>query len=186
MGIAIANELYRQGAEVLLVLGPVETTIPSNGIQVVRVTSAEQMYEACIQNFENIDLAIMAAAVADYTPVEVAKQKIKKKDRTLLIELTKTRDILKDLGERKVNSQVLVGFALETSNEKENAKEKLERKNADMIIMNSLNDPGAGFRHDTNKVTIFQKGGREFSFDIKSKDDVAHDIVETIIKTYYA
>ncbi len=186
MGIAIAKELYRQGAEVLLVLGPVQGEVSANGIRVVHVTSAMEMHDACLQSFNSMDMAIMAAAVADYTPAEAELQKIKKKENYLQLELTKTKDILKSLGEKKVHGQVLVGFALETNNEKQNAIEKLERKNADMIVMNSLNDAGAGFGHNTNKITIFQKGGKEIAFGIKSKDDVARDIVDILIKTYYA
>lgn len=186
MGIAIARELYNQGAEVSLVLGPVSTHFTANGIQLTRVNSANDMYNACQEKFETADITIMAAAVADYTPVTKAQQKIKKREGILNVELTKTKDILKSLGEKKKAGQVLVGFALETVNEKEYALEKLEKKNADMIVLNSLNDAGAGFGHDTNKITIFQKGGHEISFDTKSKDEVAKDIVDTIIKTFYA
>jgi phosphopantothenoylcysteine decarboxylase/phosphopantothenate--cysteine ligase len=128
----------------------------------------------------------MAAAVADYRPVSRAEEKIKKKEAELTLQLTKTKDILKSLGEKKKKGQVLVGFALETTNEKANALEKLEKKNADMIILNSLNDPGAGFGHDTNKVTIYRKGGDELRFDVKSKEEVARDIVDTIIRFHYA
>jgi phosphopantothenoylcysteine decarboxylase/phosphopantothenate--cysteine ligase len=124
--------------------------------------------------------------VADYTPVEKAKEKIKKKDEILTIELTKTKDILKSLGEKKNERQVLVGFALETSNERKNAIEKLRTKNADLIILNSIKDEGAGFGHDTNKITIFEKGGKEFDFSLKQKEEAARDIVDTIIKLYYA
>lgn len=186
MGIALAKELSRKGAEVSLVLGPSNTGFSANGIQVTRVTSANEMYDACQRLFESADIAIMAAAVADYMPVKKAEQKIKKSEAGLQLELIKTKDILKSLGERKKEGQVLVGFALETINEKAHALEKLERKNADMIVLNSLNDSGAGFGNDTNKITIFQKGGNEIDFEIKSKDEVAKDIVDTIIKTYYA
>lgn len=186
MGIAIAKELYRRGADVSLILGPVATNFSDNGINLVRVTSADDMYNACHQIFEETDIAIMSAAVADYMPVAKAKQKIKKKDDNLNLELTKTKDILKSLGEKKRKGQILVGFALETVNEKQYALEKLDKKNADMIVLNSLNDAGAGFSHDTNKITIFQKEGIETHFDTKSKEEVAKDIVETIIKSYYA
>jgi phosphopantothenoylcysteine decarboxylase/phosphopantothenate--cysteine ligase len=186
MGIAIAKELYRQGAEVSLILGPTTNSFSANGIQLTRVTSAADMYDACHKIFENVDLAVMAAAVADYTPVTKAEQKIKKNDSNLNLELTKTKDILKSLGEKKKPNQVLVGFALETVNEKQYALEKLQKKNADMIVLNSLNDSGAGFGHDTNKVTIFQREGKEIQFETKSKDEVAKDIVSTIIKSYYA
>lgn len=186
MGIAIAKELYKQGAEVSLILGPVTTDFSVNGIHLTRVTSADDMYNACHEIFEKTDIAIMAAAVADYMPAAKAEQKIKKKEDNLNLELTKTKDILKSLGEKKKPGQILVGFALETANEKEYALEKLVKKNADMIILNSLNDAGAGFGHDTNKITIFQKDGKETHFDTKSKEGVAKDIIETIINSYYA
>ncbi len=186
MGIAIAKELHKRGADVSLVLGPVNNVFSVNGIHLTRVTSAEDMYQACHKIFDSVDIAIMAAAVADYTPATKAEQKIKKNEAELNLELTKTKDILKSLGEKKRTGQILVGFALETVNEKEYALEKLNKKNADMIVLNSLNDTGAGFGHDTNKVTIFQKEGKELHFDTKSKDEVAKDIVDTIINSYYA
>ena len=186
MGIAIARELYRRGAEVTLIMGPSPIDFSSNGIGLIRVVSAEDMYKASNKAFENADIAVMSAAVADYTPVTKADQKIKKKEKQFSLELTRTKDILKSLGEKKRKGQVLVGFALETANEKENALEKLEKKNADMIVLNSLNDEGAGFGHDTNKITIFRKGGEELRFDTKTKDEVAKDIVDTIIRIHYA
>ncbi len=186
MGIAIAKELYRRGAEVTLIMGPASTEFSANGINLVRVTSADDMYNACLGLFEKADLAVMSAAVADYTPVTRADQKIKKKEDHFNLELTKTKDILKSLGEKKKQGQVLVGFALETSNEKEHALDKLAKKNADMIVLNSLNDKGAGFGHDTNKVTIFSREGEEIKFDTKTKDEVAKDIVDTIIRLHYA
>ena len=186
MGIAIAKELYIRGAEVSLILGPVATNFSANGIKIIRVTSANEMYNACHEIFEQMDMAIMSAAVADYTPVAKAEQKIKKKDAEFNLELTKTKDILKSLGDKKKKGQILVGFALETTNEKQYALDKLVKKNADMIVLNSLNDEGAGFGHDTNKITIFQKEGKEIHFDTKSKEEVAKDIIETIINSYYA
>ena len=186
MGIAIAKELFRQGAEVTLVAGPLHTSFSANGIQVINVTSAAEMYQACLLVFQSADLAVMSAAVADYTPVTQAQEKIKKNEEVFSLELKRTRDILKSLGEIKKKDQVLVGFALETTDERNYALGKLESKNADMIVLNSLNDAGAGFGIDTNKVTIFQKGGMEARFDTKSKEAVAKDIVETIIKSYYA
>jgi len=186
MGIAIAKELYRRGADVTLIMGPSPIDFSSNGIGLIRVVSAEDMYKASNKAFENADIAVMSAAVADYTPVTKADQKIKKKEKQFSLELTRTKDILKSLGEKKKKGQVLVGFALETANEKENALEKLEKKNADMIVLNSLNDEGAGFGHDTNKITIFRKGGEELRFDTKTKDEVAKDIVDTIIRIHYA
>lgn len=186
MGLAIARELQHRGAEVTLIMGPTQVDMSSNGIPIVKVKTADEMYRASNKVFEKSDIAIMAAAVADYAPVAIAKEKIKKKEDKLMLELTKTKDILKSLGEKKKEGQVLVGFALETNDEERNAADKLQKKNADMIILNSLNDPGAGFGHDTNKITIFEKGGQQFSFDTKSKNEVAKDIVDTIIRLYYA
>jgi phosphopantothenoylcysteine decarboxylase / phosphopantothenate---cysteine ligase len=185
MGIAIAQELYRRGADVSLVLGPSAADFSANGIKLIRVTSADDMYNACHRIFKETDLAVMAAAVADYTPVKKADQKIKKTEPGLTLELTKTKDILKSLGAIKTGKQILVGFALETVDEKEYALKKLETKNADMIVLNSLNDAGAGFGHDTNKITIFQKDGTERQFETKSKNEVAKDIVNTIVNSYY-
>ena len=185
MGIAIAKELYHRGAAVTLVMGPSQYEFSAEGIAVVRVKTADQMYKSCHESHPGSDLTVMAAAVADYTPVETADQKIKKKSDSLTITLSKTKDILKSLGEKKNSKQVLVGFALETNDEKKNALEKLAKKNADMIILNSMMDAGAGFGFDTNKITIFDKSGQEFSFDTKSKTDVAKDIVDTIIRLYY-
>ena len=186
MGIAIARELYHRGAEVTLIMGPSPVDIAANGVALVRVQTADEMYKISSEAFSTTDIAVMAAAVADYTPVSKAAEKIKKKEDKLVIELTKTKDILKSLGEKKKEGQVLVGFALETNNEEAYAMEKLRSKHADMIVLNSLNDPGAGFGHDTNKITIFEKGGRSFGFETKPKDQVAKDIVDTIIRLYYA
>ena len=185
MGVAIAEEMKNRGADVVLILGPSVIKVPE-GIEVIKVKSANEMYEACINRFNAIDIAVMSAAVADYTPVSLSKEKIKKTDNVFNIELTKTKDILKSLGERKTNKQLLVGFALETNNEKEYALKKLQTKKADMIVLNSLNDSGAGFGYDTNKITIFDKQGNEYPFDIKSKNEVAKDIVNTIIKLLHA
>lgn len=185
MGSAIAQELYHRGAEVTLITGPsnIETL---NGVNVIKVNTAEEMYEACTTSFKNADIGVMAAAVADYTPVKKAKEKIKKTGKNIFLELEQTPDILKSLGDQKTKKQVLVGFALETTNEKKNALQKLKKKNADLIILNSLNDKGAGFGKDTNKVTIFEKNGQEFQFEIKTKQEVAKDIVNTIIQLFYA
>lgn len=182
MGIAIARELYSRGAEVTLVLGPSSQLITDNGIIVKRVKTAEEMYKACTEVFPLTDIAVMSAAVADYTPAAKAGEKIKKQADTWQLEFKKTRDILKSLGERKSDKQFLAGFALETNNEKEYALNKLKSKNADMIVMNSLRDEGAGFGHDTNKITIFDKAGHEYNFDTKSKTAVAKDIVDTITR----
>jgi phosphopantothenoylcysteine decarboxylase/phosphopantothenate--cysteine ligase len=185
MGIAIAQELRNRGAEVILVLGPTKLNLDRNGIKVIDVTTAEEMYNACNEQFSDADLTIMAAAVADYTPVEVADKKIKKSADEMTIELRKTKDILKHLGQMKKTGQVVVGFALETNNEKEHAREKLRSKNADMIVLNSLNDTGAGFGTDTNKVIIFDKSGKEFDFDLLSKTDVAKNIIDIVTRLYY-
>jgi len=186
MGLAIAEELYARGADVTLIMGPSSIQLPANGIKYVRVNTAEEMDYACTQQFNKSDIGIMAAAVADYTPVEVSPDKIKKKGGELIIELKKTKDILKTLGEHKSSKQVLVGFALETNNEREYALEKLKSKNADMVVLNSLNDKGAGFGTDTNKITIFDKSGKEFSYDLMSKNEAAKNIVDTLIQLYYA
>jgi phosphopantothenoylcysteine decarboxylase / phosphopantothenate---cysteine ligase len=185
MGIAIARELRSRGAAVTLVLGPTGFNGDENGITLVKVKTAAEMYQACHDVFEATDIAIMAAAVADYTPVQQASEKIKKQGETLEIVLTKTKDILKSIGEIKKPHQLIVGFALETNNEKEYALGKLHTKNADLIVLNSLNDPGAGFGLDTNKISIFSKDGQEFHFDTKTKQEVARDIVNTIINTMH-
>ncbi len=186
MGIAIANELVERGASVYLVLGPSSSQINIPGIVVKHVDSAEQMYEASVENFVGRDIAVMAAAVADYAPITRSKEKIKKTSDTLTLELAKTKDILKRLGELKNKGQVLVGFALESDNERENALNKLKNKNADMIVLNSLKDEGAGFGHDTNKITIFEANGNELVYEQKSKQQVAKDIVDRIIKLLHA
>ena len=186
MGIAIAKELEKNGADVTLVLGPSSIDFSANGIKLIKVKSAEEMYKACLNSFEKMDLAVMSAAVADYTPVTKASEKIKKKEDSFTLQLTKTKDILFDLGQRKKKDQVLVGFALETKDEKENALEKLSKKNADWIVMNSLNDPGAGFGHDTNKIIMFGKTGEQLTFTTKTKTEVAKDIVDIIIRNHYA
>ena len=183
MGVAIANELYNRGAEVILVAGP-HVEAP-NVIKVVRVNTAEEMYDACTKAFKNSDIGVMAAAVADYTPAKAQKEKIKKNGKEILLELKQTKDILKTLGGQKNGKQVLVGFALETTDETKYALEKLKKKNADLIVLNSLNEKNAVFGSDTNKVTIFEKGGKEFQFEAKSKQAVAKDIVDTIIQLFY-
>lgn len=181
MGIAIAEAFRNRGAVVKLVLGPGSQTVPQ-GIETIRVQSAAEMFEACSMDFEKMDLAVLSAAVADYTVAEPAQVKIKKSDDHLDIRLEKTKDILKSLGERKNDKQILVGFALETNNEEANAKSKLEKKNADLIVLNSLQDAGAGFGHDTNKITIFDRRGGITKFDQRPKKLVADDILDTILK----
>lgn len=183
MGYDIASEAADKGAEVILVSGPSHQTLKNNAVQLIKVVSAQEMYDVCQEYFENVDVAIAAAAVADYRPKNVASQKIKKQDTNLTIELEKTQDILATLGEKKKN-QFLIGFALETENELEHAKGKIKKKNLDLIVLNSLNDKGAGFGHDTNKVTFIDKYFNEFQMDLKSKEAVAQDIVNIIIKHY--
>jgi len=185
MGFAIARELRTRGAEVTLIAGPNELG-PVNGMRLVNVNTAEEMFNACTEAFRNSDIGVMAAAVADYTPAIKAPAKIKKKGESILLELTETQDILKALGEQKKDKQVLVGFALETTSERTNALKKLKEKKTDLIVLNSLNDEGAGFGLDTNKITIFEKTGKEFQFGSKTKQEVARDIVDTIIRLYYA
>jgi len=183
MGIAIARELARRGAGVILVLGPTALSIEEPGITVQRVTTAAQMFDACIKAFDDAHVAVLSAAVADYTPAAPVNEKIKKNDGSLMLELVKTRDILKTLGEMKKTGQLLVGFALETKDGREYALAKLKAKNADFIVLNSLEDQGAGFGLDTNKITIFGTGGFEQAFGTKSKQQVAKDIVDTIVKS---
>ncbi len=180
MGFEIAKAAANLGAEVILISGPTHQTVNHNLITVVPIVSAVNMYEAAHKYYSNSDIVIAAAAVADYKPKNVANQKIKKKDATLTLELEKTKDVLASLGEIKT-SQFLVGFALETNNEVENAKSKLKRKNLDLIVLNSLQDKGAGFKLDTNKVTLIDKDENISTFKLKSKTEVATDIINTII-----
>lgn len=186
MGIAIARELLERGASVTLVLGPVTGTFNLDGLNVINVQTAEEMYNACHSVFAETDITIMAAAVADYTPVAVAPEKIKKKEESWQVALKKTPDILKSLGQKKTGKQVLAGFALETTDERQNALAKLQQKNADIIVLNSLRDSGAGFGKDTNKIVVFDRNGGEKHFDLKSKTAVAKDIVEYIIEYIHA
>lgn len=178
MGFSLAEEAAKRGAKVILISGPSSQTITHKNIDLHKVTSAKEMLSEVFQYYENVDIAIASAAVADYAPKEVAKEKIKKNDDNLTIELVKNPDILKTMGERKAH-QFLVGFALETQNEEENAKGKLEKKNLDMIVLNSLRDAGAGFKNDTNKIRIFTKTERK-EFELKSKEDVAKDILNFV------
>jgi phosphopantothenoylcysteine decarboxylase/phosphopantothenate--cysteine ligase len=176
MGFAIADELASMGADVTLITGPTAQTSKQPLVKRIDVTSAAEMLMACKSNFITAKACIMSAAVADYTPANVALQKIKKQDGGLNIELKKTTDILKTLGEQKTKDQILVGFALETNDEEENAISKLQRKNLDFIVLNSLNDAGAGFQKDTNKITIIDRNLQKTVFELKSKDAVAQDI----------
>jgi phosphopantothenoylcysteine decarboxylase/phosphopantothenate--cysteine ligase len=181
MGFAIAEELAREGAIVNLVSGPTNQHTNHPGITVTEVVSAEEMYNACTSVFGSSDIAVLAAAVADYRPANAATEKIKK-NGSLTLELTKTRDIAESLGQLKQNGQFVVGFALETTQEQENALKKLEAKNFDLIVLNSLNDTGAGFGHDTNKIAIFDRQHKMTTFALKEKKAVAKDIVNAIIE----
>lgn len=185
MGYAIAERLANLGAHVTLVSGPTAMHTSNPQVSVKKVMSAEEMYEACVAVFPQTDIAVLAAAVADYRPTVKADQKIKKKDENLTIELTKTRDIAASLGKLK-QKQVVVGFALETEHEQDNALKKLESKNFDLIVLNSLNDAGAGFGHDTNKITMIDRNGSVKKFDLKSKKEVARDIVSAILEKVHA
>lgn len=181
MGYALAEECAERGAEVVLISGPVSIKAHHPSIKVVSVESAQQMHDAALSAFADSDAAIMCAAVADYAPVVVAEKKIKReKDDIPVIELKKNPDIAAALGKIKKPEQMLVGFALETDNEMTNAQSKLERKNLDMIVLNSLVDKQAGFGVDTNKVTIIEKDGKVHSYEVKPKKEVAADIVDLI------
>ncbi len=179
MGYELAEAAARLGARVHLISGPTHLSTENPNIILVRVTSTHEMYEAVHSNFKAADVCIAAAAVADYKPKTVAGEKIKKSDQTLNIELTKTEDILASLGAEK-KDQILIGFALETNNEVENARNKLKRKNLDFIVLNSLRDKGAGFKSDTNKVSIIYPDSQK-DFDLKTKEEVAKDILKEII-----
>ena len=180
MGFAIAKSAANLGAEVFLISGPSYQQVQHSSIKRIDVVSAEDMYKAAHQYFNDVDVAILSAAVADYKPKNVANQKIKKKKSSLTIELAPTKDILASLGDIKKH-QLLVGFALETNNEIENAKNKLKRKNLDFIVLNSLQDKGAGFATNTNKITIIDKNLNEKPFELKSKVEVAEDIINEIV-----
>lgn len=180
MGFELAKQAANLGAAVVLVTGPTYLSLQHKLVKVSRVVSAEEMYHEVHKNYADADIAILSAAVADYRPAQVAPEKIKKKDASLTIELTPTKDILASLGEIKKN-QFLVGFALETNNELENAKAKLSRKNLDAIVLNSLNDSGAGFATSTNKITFIDKDLNTKAFSLKDKAEVAKDIFNEII-----
>ena len=182
MGIALALECANNGAKVNLVLGPSHIVVKHSNISVSKVESASEMFKMVNSYFKSSDIAIFAAAVADYTPSIVAKNKIKKSDEKLTISLLKTTDILSEMALKKTAKQFVVGFALETENELENAKEKLKSKNLDMIVLNSLNNKGAGFEHNTNKITIIDKQNNIFDFELKDKSEVAKDIIAKIIE----
>lgn len=180
MGVALAEEFARRGALVELILGPSSLTNISSSIRVTRVESAQQMLEAAISRYANCQIGVLAAAVADYRPAEIATQKIKKRADDMNLKLEKTPDIAAQLGKQKRPDQLLIGFALETNDELANAKSKLERKNFDFIVLNSLQDAGAGFNHNTNKISIVYKNNKVQHFELKTKQAVAKDITEAV------
>jgi phosphopantothenoylcysteine decarboxylase/phosphopantothenate--cysteine ligase len=183
MGLAIATAFAAQGAEVILICGPgVQQLSNTSNINRIDVITATEMQQACVQHFNKADITIMSAAVADYKPAQAATQKIKKKGENLIIDLVKNPDILQDLGTKKTAKQLLIGFALETQNELAHAKDKLKRKNLDAIILNSLNDKGAGFGADTNKVTFIFKSKKNKALPLMSKQKVAEELVLEVIK----
>ena len=184
MGVAIADELAERGAEVILVLGPSKLQAEHPSVLTLKVESAQQMYDAATAHFSECHAAILAAAVADYRPKHVSDIKIKKKEGDMTIELEKTLDIAAALGTRKQAHQKLVGFALETNSEMENALSKLKRKNLDFIVLNSLRDVGAGFSHNTNKISIIFSEKNVKEFGLKNKDDVAKDIVNELVQLF--
>ena len=181
MGYAIAESLANHGAKVKLISGPVGIQANHSNIELTKVESASEMYDACMEVFPDCDGAIMSAAVADYTPKSMEKSKVKRVSNEWNLELSSTKDIAAKLGKIKRSNQVLIGFALETNNELENATKKLKSKNLDFIVLNSLNDKGAGFGGDTNKITIVDKNNNTEVFELKSKKMVANDIVEKLI-----
>lgn len=183
MGFDIAKALADKGAEVTLVSGPTHLSVQHSNINLVRVMSANQMYDACHSVYKNMDIVVASAAVADYRPKHIADQKVKKKEDTFTIEMEKTKDILASLGAEK-KQQFLIGFALETQNEIENAKLKIQKKNLNLIVLNSLNDKGAGFGGTTNKVTFIDKDFNIEEFPLKTKEEVARDIVNKITEHY--
>jgi phosphopantothenoylcysteine decarboxylase/phosphopantothenate--cysteine ligase len=182
MGFALAEAFYMKGADVQLVTGPTNQKTNFNGIKVTHVVSSEDMYNASVSFYGDADITVMSAAIADYRPETIAKEKIKKTNEMLTLPLSKTKDVLKALGERKKPNQLLIGFALETNNEKEYALNKLRSKNADMIVLNSLQDAETGFGYDTNKVIVFDKEGNEHAFALSSKKIIAREIVNLIIQ----
>jgi len=181
MGIAIAQTLAAQGVEVELVLGPTSEIVAGQSVSVHRVTTANEMFEKSMELFREADIAILSAAVADFSPSNIANSKIKKEQGLMSIELKQTKDILASLGKIKTDKQILVGFALETDNEELNAIKKLKAKNLDLIVLNSLKDKGAGFGFSTNKVSILDNKGNKTEFPLKEKTEVAKDIVDSIV-----
>lgn len=180
MGIAIADEASERGAKVILVLGPVEHKPADRNYKIISIVSAHEMADAMTGNFGEADIAVLAAAVADYRPESESESKIKKSKSDLRLTLKPTIDIAAKLGSVKRNNQLLAGFALETDNEKENALKKLESKNLDLIVLNSLRDEGSGFKSDTNKITLIDKNNNIEEFELKTKAEVATDILDKI------
>jgi phosphopantothenoylcysteine decarboxylase/phosphopantothenate--cysteine ligase len=182
MGFALAEACAMRGAAVMLVSGPVALTANHPNITQIDVESADEMFEAAIKAFPYMDAAILCAAVADYRPQEQAAEKIKRTAGNLTINLVPNKDIAAELGVQKKNGQILVGFALETNDEEQNALKKIKKKNLNFIVLNSLNDAGAGFRHDTNKITIIGKDRQKKEFPLKSKKEAANDIVDATLR----
>ncbi len=180
MGFALAETLYEKGADVTIISGPVYQTKKYDGIKIIQVATAKEMYDTCLNLHYETDIEVMAAAVADYKPVEISAQKIKKDKANFTLSLEKTNDILAELG-RKKTKQFLAGFALETNNEQDYAKQKLYTKNADMIVLNSLQDANSGFGYDTNKVSVFCADKTEHALEFATKKEIAEQIVELII-----
>lgn len=180
MGFAIAEELADKGAEVTLVCGPNSLQTINRNIHRIDITSAEELYKASVQAFKNVQIAVLSAAVADFKPAKKAQQKIKKTEGTKQVDLVPTKDTLEELGRLKKKGQLLVGFALETQNEQANAMLKIKKKNLDLIVLNSLNDKGAGFKTDTNKISIIDRNNKISKFELKSKTEVAKDIVKMV------
>jgi phosphopantothenoylcysteine decarboxylase/phosphopantothenate--cysteine ligase len=181
MGVAIADTAAAYGGDVMLVLGPVDGYPENRSVTVINVTTAKSMAAECISRFPYCDIAILSAAVADYTPVNVGKQKLSSDAKELTLKMQKTVDIAATLGGMKKRSQFLAGFALETNNEINNATAKLKRKNLDIIVLNSLREKGAGFGYDTNRITIIDKYNNIDKFELKSKRDAATDILDKIV-----
>lgn len=180
MGYAIAEEFLKQGAEVLLISGPVHLELSHPRLKIIDVESANDMYLACCLHFETCDIAVFSAAVADYRPAKIASQKIKKDDSSFVIKLVKNVDIAAEFGKYKKSTQVSVGFALETNDELTHALGKLRKKNFDMVVLNSMNDAKATFGYDTNKVSIITSQLKQFDYELKSKKEVARDIVKHV------
>ena len=182
MGFAIAEAFAAEGASVHLVTGPVSLEVRSSGIEVIRVTSAAEMYARCEEVIDQVDIAVFNAAVSDFTPVRASAQKVKRGTEEWTLKLKPTRDIAAEMGKRKKKGQIMVGFALETDHEFEHARRKLEKKNMDLVVLNSMRDAGAGFETDTNRVTMMDRQGNVDGYELKPKAQVASDLVQRVIK----